>query len=122
LPAARALQQFVDKTAEPSPAAVDALLAAAESLCRTGEYELAAEICQPLLGAESRRVREGAFRGLIAAKPAESMAMIIAALAGEEAWKRVVAADWVADLREPAQIQAIAAAIPTCPPKARLPL
>jgi HEAT repeat protein len=115
VPAARALQQSVEKISSASPAGIDALLATAESLCRAGEYEIAAELCQPLLEAESRRVREGAFRALIAAKPTESIAMIIAALAGEEDWKRVVAADCVADLSQPVKIQQIAAAIPDLP-------
>ncbi|TVS14508.1 MAG: HEAT repeat domain-containing protein [Planctomycetaceae bacterium] len=116
VPAARALQEYVGKEgSSASPAAFDALLAAAESLCQAGQFELAAELCQGLWGAESRRVREGAFRGWIAANPDQSLAIIIAALAGDEDWKRVAAADYVADLRQPAELQQIAAALGDLP-------
>ena len=116
VPAARALQEYVGKEgSSSSPAAIDALLAAAESLCRAGQYELAAELCHGLLGAESRRVREGAFRGWIAANPDQSLAIILAALAGDEDWKRVVAADCIADLRQPAELQQITAALEDLP-------
>lgn len=115
VPAARALQEHVAEQESPSPAAIDAMLAAAESLCRAGQYELAAELCHGLLGAESRRVREGAFRGWIAANPDRSLAIIIAALAGDEDWKRVAAADCIADLRDPADLQQIAAALEDLP-------
>ncbi len=116
VPAARALQEYVGKDgASSSPAAIDALLAAAESLCQADQFELAAELCQGLWGAESRRVREGAFRGWIAANPDQSLAIIIAALAGDEDWKRVAAADYVADLRQPAELQQISAALEDLP-------
>lgn len=114
--AARALQEYVGRDgAASSPAAIDALLASAESLCRAGQYALAAELCQGLWGAESRRVREGAFRGWIAANPDQSLAIVIAALAGDEDWKRVAAADYVADLRQPGELQQIAVALEDLP-------
>ncbi len=120
VPAARALHDHVGGTESPSPAAIDALLAAAASLSQAGHYELAAELCGGLLGSESRRVREGAFRGWIAAQPDQSLAIVIAALAGDQEWKRVVAADWIADLREPAELQQIAAALEDLPPEGQV--
>ena len=94
---------------------VDAELQAAESLCRQGEYETAVGLCESLLSADSERVRAAAFRGLISAKPAESLAMILAGLAAEEPWKRAVAADCVLELKKPEEIKTIASAIPELP-------
>ena len=115
VPAARSLQKHIDQGGGLSPAAIDALLAAAESLCRAGQYELAAELYHGLLEAECRRVREGAFRGWIAANPDRSLAIILAALGGDEDWKRVVAADCIADLRQPGELQQVAAALEDLP-------
>ena len=94
---------------------IDAQLDAAESLSRQGQFEAAAGVCQRLLSAESQRVRAAAFRGLIRAKPSESLIMIRDGLAAEEPWKRAVAADCAAALDTPKQIDSIAAAIADLP-------
>ena len=110
--AAKAIQAFAGKV----PVALlevvaDAQFDAVESLCQQGEHQTAAAICEPLLSAESERVRAAAFRGLLAAKPAESLTMVIDAWKDDEPWKRVVAADWVVDLDKPDEIGRIASAI-----------
>lgn len=114
--AADVLQAFAAKAPEPLRLTlVDAQLEAAETLCRRGEHAAAATVCQSLLNADAERVRAAAFRCLIAAKPAESLDMILRALAAEESWKRAVAADCVVALDKPDQIQAIAAAVDRLP-------
>ena len=80
-------------------AVIDAQLAAAESLCRRGESAAAVAICESLQTADSELVRAAAFRGLLAAKPAESLTLILAGLAAEEPWKRAVAADCLAQIQ-----------------------
>ena len=117
--AADALQAFAKRSGA-KPETVDALLDAAESLCRHGQHQAAAGICQSLLAADSEFVRAAAFRGLVAAKPAESLAMITAGLGGKEAWKRAVAADCVAELEKPEEIRAIAAAIAHLPDEGKI--
>ncbi|MEE8451816.1 MAG: HEAT repeat domain-containing protein, partial [Thermoguttaceae bacterium] len=116
IPAADALRDFADK----APAGlrnvlVDAKLHAARSLCRQGEYEAAVGLCESLRSADSERVRAAAFRGLISAKPSESLAMILAGLAADEFWKRAVAADCVVELQKPEEIEIIARAVPQLP-------
>jgi HEAT repeat protein len=116
VPAADALKEFAGKA---SPALretlIDAELSAAELLCRQGEYGAAARICEALQSAESPRVRAAALRGLIAARPAESVAMVVAGLAAEESWKRDVAADCVVALNRPEAIRTVASAIRELP-------
>lgn len=90
---------------------VDAELHAAKSLCRQGKYAAAVELCKSLESADSRRIRAAAFRGLISAKPSESLAMIIDGLGAEEPWKRAVAADCVLELDKPEEIQSVALAV-----------
>ncbi len=118
-PAADALQAFAQRSGA-KPETVDALLDAAESLCRHGQHEAAAGVCQALLAADSESVRAAAFRGLVAAKPSESIAMITAALGGQEAWKRAVAADCVAELEQPEEIRAVAAVIADLPDEGKI--
>ncbi len=114
--AAEALQAFAGKTPPAlQTTLVDAQLDAAESLCQRGEHEAAAKICESLLTADSERVRAAAYRGLIAAKPSESLSMILAGLAAEEPWKRAVAADCVVGIGKPEQIQTIATGINNLP-------
>ena len=116
IPAADALRDFADKAPEGlRNVVVDAELHAAESLCRRGECQAAVGLCEPLLSADSERVRAAAFRGLIAAKPSESLAMILAGLAAEEPWKRAVAADCVVELEKPEEIRFVASAVPGLP-------
>jgi len=116
IPAADALRGFADKAPEGlRDVLVDAELHAAELLCRRGEYAAAVGICESLLSADSERVRAAAFRGLISAKPSESLAMIIAGLAAEEPWKRAVAADCLAGLKKPEEIETMASAVPGLP-------
>ena len=116
IPAADALRNFADKAPEGlRNAVVDAELHAAELLCRRGEYQAAVGLCEPLLSADSERVRAAAFRGLISAKPSDSLAMIIGGLAAEEPWKRAVAADCVVGLRKPEEIRIVASAVPKLP-------
>lgn len=117
--AADALQAFAKRSGA-EPETVDALLDAAESLCRHGQHQAAAGICQSLLAADSEFVRAAAFRGLVAAKPAESLAMITAGLGGKEAWKRAAAADCVAELEKPEEIRAIAAAVADLPDEGKI--
>ncbi|MCL4191342.1 MAG: HEAT repeat domain-containing protein, partial [Thermoguttaceae bacterium] len=114
--AADVLQAFAAKAPEPLRLTlVDAQLEAAETLCRRGEHAAAATVCQSLLNADAERVRAAALRCLIAAKPAESLDMILTALSAEESWKRAVAADCVVALDKPDQIRAIAAAVDRLP-------
>jgi len=116
IPAANALRDFADKAPERlRDVVVDAELHAAELLCRQGEHEAAVGLCEPLLSADSQRVRAAAFRGLIAAKPSEASAMILAGLGAEEPWKRAVAADWVVGLERPEPIRIVASAVPGLP-------
>jgi len=116
IPAADALRDFADKAPEGlRNAVVDAELHAAESLCRQGEYQAAVGLCESLLSADSERVRAAAFRGLISAKPSESLAMILAGLGAEEPWKRAVAADCVVELEKPEEIRIVASAVPELP-------
>ncbi|NQT16408.1 MAG: HEAT repeat domain-containing protein, partial [Planctomycetes bacterium] len=126
IPAADALRDFADNNlGEGAPeglrdVVVDAKLHAAESLCREGEYQAAVGLCEPLLSADSERVRAAAFRGLISAKPSESLAMICAGLAAEEACKRAVAADCVVELKKPEEIKIVASAVPELPVQGRI--
>lgn len=116
VPAAAALRDFADKAPEGlRDVVVDAELHAAELLCRQGEYQTAAGLCESLLSADSERVRAAAFRGLISAEPPQSLAMILAGLAAEEPWKRAVAADCVLQLVKPEEIETIAAGVPKLP-------
>ena len=116
VPASAALQEFASRAPDALRAAViDAQLAAAESLCRQGEQAAAVAICESLQAADSERVRAAAFRGLVAAKPAESVTLILAGLAADEPWKRAVAADCLVQLQKPEELSTIAAAIPNLP-------
>ena len=116
IPTADALRDFADKAPEGlRDVVVDAELHAAESLCRRGEYQAAVGLCEPLLSAHSERVRAAAFRGLISAKPSESLAMILAGLGAEGPWKRAVAADCVVGLEKPEEIRTVASAVPGLP-------
>ena len=113
IPAAGALREFADKAPERlRGVVVDAELHAAESLCRQGEYQAATGLCESLLSADSERVRAAAFRGLVSARPDQSLAMILAGLAAEEPWKRAVAADCVLELNKPEEIKAITLGVP----------
>jgi len=119
--AADALRSFAGKAPEElRDAVVDAELNAAELLCQPGEYRTAAGLCELLLSDDSERVRAAAFRGLIAAKPSESLTMIQAGLAAEEPWKRAVAADCVVGLRKPEEIKTIALAVSQMPVPGRI--
>jgi len=110
--AAEALREFADKAPEAlRNAVVDAELDAVKSLCRQGEYRAAVGLCESLASADSQRVRAAAFRGLILAKPSESLTMIIDGLAADEPWKRAVAADCVLELEKPEEIRAVASAV-----------
>jgi hypothetical protein len=114
--AAAALQEFAPRTpAALHPAVIDAQLAAAESLCRRGEYAAASEICESLQMADSELVRAAAFRGLLAARPAESLTLILAGLTAAESWKRAVAADCLSQVQQPAELAKVAAAIADLP-------
>ena len=116
VPAAAALQEFAGRAPEALRAVlVDAELDAADSLCQQGQYATAVAICESLQTSDSERVRAAAFRGLIAAKPAESLTMILAGLAAEEPWKQAVAADCLVQLQRPEELSTIAAAVPNLP-------
>lgn len=116
VPASEALQAFAPKAPESlRNVVVDAQLDAAESLCEQGEHQAAAAICESLLGAEPERVRAAAYRGLMAAKPSETLAMIVAGLGADESWKRAVAADCVVGLTKSEEIQTIASAVGKLP-------
>ena len=116
VPSAEALQAFAGKAPESlQEALVDAQLDAVESLCQQGEFQTAAAICESLLVADSERIRAAAFRGLIGAKPSESLTMVIDGLKSDEDWKRAVAADWVVGLNKPEAIEKIASAIAELP-------
>ncbi|NUQ65943.1 MAG: HEAT repeat domain-containing protein, partial [Pirellulales bacterium] len=119
--AARILQSFASTASETERnAAIDAELDAAESLCRHGQHEAAAAVCERLLAADSERTRAAAYRGLIAAKPAEKLTMIQAGLAAEASWKRTVAADCLVSLEKGEEIEAIASRIAEFPPAGKL--
>ena len=114
--AAEALQGFAAKSPKALPTVVvDAQLDAADSLCKQGEYETAAKICESLLAAESEEVQAAGYRGLVAAKPSEKLNLIIAALGSDQPWKRAVGADCVVALAEPKEIETIAAAVEKLP-------
>ncbi|MHB0957690.1 MAG: HEAT repeat domain-containing protein [Pirellulaceae bacterium] len=119
--AATALQEFASQAAENEcTSLVDAQLAAVEALCRQGEHAAAVTICESLQMADSEQVRATAFRGLLAAKPAEALPLILAGLAAEESWKRAVAADALVPLQGAAELGVIAAAIPDLPPLGKI--
>ena len=114
--AAEAVQGFAGKAPESlGRVVVDAQLDAVESLCDLGEHQKAAEICEALLKADSEEVRAAGFRGLIAASPTESLALVIDGLKSDELWKRAVAADWVVGLDKAEEIEGIASAIGELP-------
>jgi HEAT repeat protein len=116
LPAAEAIQTFAGEAPESlHPVVVDAQLDAAASLCRQGEQKKAAEICESLMNADSERVQAAGFRGLIAARPSDSLALVIDGLKSGAPWKRAVAADWVVGLAKPEEIERIASAIGELP-------
>ena len=116
MPAATALQEFAVHAPDTlRTAVIDAQLAAAESLCRRGELAAASAICESLQTADSELVRAAAFRGLLAAKPAESLTLILVGLSAEESWKRAVAADCLTQVQKTAELATIAAAIPDLP-------
>ncbi len=115
-PAAEALLEFAPRAPEALRSAViDAELDAAESLCRQQQYALAIRICQPLLASDSEPVRAAALRGLIAAQPGESLALIAEGLAADQPWRRAVAADCLMQLHAPEQLDAIAASVAGLP-------
>ncbi len=115
-PATAALQAFAGKAPRSlREVVVDAQLDAVESLCKQGEHKKAAEVCESLSGSDSELVRAAAFRGLIAAKPSESLATVVDGLKSDEDWKRAVAADWVVGLDGPEEIKTIASAIGELP-------
>jgi len=114
--AAAALRDFADKAPEGlKNVMVGAELRVAKLLCRQGEYQAAAGLCEPRLSDDSERVRAAAFRGLITASPSESLTMILAGLAAEEPWKRAVAADCIVGLKKPEEIRTIALGVPKLP-------
>jgi len=119
--AADALREFADKApGELRDVVVDAELHAADLLCRRGEYQAAVRICEPLLSADCERVRAAAFRGLISAKPSESLTMILAGLGSDEPWKRAVAADCVVGLKKPEAVKTIASGVAKLPPSGKV--
>jgi len=114
--AANSLRDFAEKAPEElRDVVVDAELRAAELLCRAGEYQAAVGICETLLPDDSERVRTAAFRGLISAKPADSLTMILAGLGSDEPWKRAVAADCVVGLKKPEAVKTIASGVEKLP-------
>ena len=116
VPAGEAIQAFAKKAPESlRRVVVDAQLDAVESLCQQGEHAEAVKICETLLKADSERVRAAAFRGLIASRPSESLALVIEGLKSDERWKRAVVADWVVGLDKPEEIERIASAIGELP-------
>jgi HEAT repeat protein len=118
--AARAIQQFAAKAPPDHPALAQAQLAAAEALCQRGEYDQAAAICRAVLETRKPRVRAAAFRGLLAASPAERLDLILAALTGQDASDRAVAVDWLIDLGTPDEIAKVAATVPQMPAESRI--
>jgi len=115
-PAADAIGAFADKAPESlHEAVVSAQLDTVESLCLRGEHKEAAEICQSLVESDSEVVRAGGFRGMLVARPTQALAMAVEGLKSNEDGKRAIAADWVAGLEEPEEIEKIASAIAECP-------
>ncbi|MBN1854979.1 MAG: HEAT repeat domain-containing protein [Pirellulales bacterium] len=116
LPAAEALRSYAGAAPpEFDHVVADAICNAAELLCRRGDPAAAVRLYESLQSAESERIRAAAFRGLMVAKPSESIRMVIAGLASEEPWQRAVAADYLVDLKQQEAIRAIASAIPELP-------
>lgn len=114
--AANSLRAFADKAPEElRDIVVDAELRAAELLCQAGEYQTALGSCESLLSDDSERVRAAAFRGLISAKPSESLTMILAGLGSDEPWKRAVAANCVIELGKPEAVKTIASGVARLP-------
>ncbi len=119
--AATELREFaVQRPHELRAVLVDALLIAGERLCQQGDFGAAADVFTALEASESEHVRAAAFRGLLTAVPAERLGRLIAALGGEEAWKRAVAADYLVQLTEADVVAAVAAAIDTMPVEGQL--
>ncbi len=119
--ATEALSSFAGKAPETlKSTVVNAQLQAAEILCRQREYQAARTVYESLRSASSVRVRAAAFRGLIRANPAGSLAMIVTGLAAKDNWKRAVAADCVVALKASEEISAIASSLPTLPVSGRI--
>ncbi len=114
--AAEALKQYAARApAALNDSAIDAVLAAAESLCGQGEGAAAVAIYTSLQSADSERIRAAAYRGLITAQPADSATKILAGLSAGDPWQREVAADCLCDVTNSDTIGTIASAIPGLP-------
>jgi HEAT repeat protein len=116
--AAAALVRF---RAEAPPAlradATDACLDAADRLLAAGQAATAAGIYELLeSSAEPEHVRLAAFRGMVAARPAEATERVVRALGGDEAGLRSAAAEAVLLAPGPEATMAFAAALGRVPP------
>jgi hypothetical protein len=114
--AAGQLQEFAGRAPESlRDRLLDAQLAAALSLARSGDEAACMAVLAPLEASADERVRAAALRARISAQPAETVALIVRGLATDEEWQRAVAADCLRNVRDPAQLEAIAAALPQTP-------
>ena len=77
-------------------------------------------VLAPLEASADERVRAAAVRARIAAQPAEAVALIVKGLATDEEWQRAVAADCLRSVRDSAQLEAVARALPDLPTAGKL--
>jgi HEAT repeat protein len=65
-------------------------------------------------------VAAAAFRGLLTAQPAETIALLLQGLGSDMQWKRAVAADYLTELKQPDQVEAIATRLAELPPAGQI--
>ncbi|MCC6698174.1 MAG: HEAT repeat domain-containing protein [Candidatus Hydrogenedentes bacterium] len=98
------------------PALAEGLLAAGQYLMEQGEGAKAAAVFKDVLNSESlEHARRGAFWGLVHADPKKAPAVLVKALAGDDAVFRDVAAQLVAETSGAKQTKRLAAALPALP-------
>ena len=98
-------------------AVADASLRAAQSLLRRGQRKQAAAIYVGLRAAPwAAHVRLGAFRGLLAADPAQAPARVMQAVAGDDPLLRATAIAQIPTLRGTQVVERFAAELPRMPP------
>lgn len=97
--------------------AAEASLTAADRLAEQGKGDQAAAICQDLSAEKwPQAVRTAAFAGLLRAQPAEGVARVVKALAGDDPMMRAVAIASVADLKGAGVSERFARELPNLAP------
>jgi len=121
---ATALADFRAKAPKPlQVAAVDASLDVAQRLLAKGESEEAAKVYEALdAQGQPACVRLAAFRGLVAARPAQAVPRLLKALGGDDPVLRTQAAQLVAETRGAEATKAFADALAGLPPSGQVAL